>query len=335
MDAKATAGGDRPRDVESGEPSAAELTALSGGALVVALTDVGFLRLGGADRVDFLHGQVSHDVRGLRAGEQNRSLLLNHRGHALAEMRVLRGESEIEVAVEGGALQTVEQSLRAHIIFDQVELTRPAEPRAVLTVQGPGSEALLAGLVAAPLPGPGRFTSEELAGRPVTILRSARTSDGGFDLHLPGAALQTVTESLVQAGALAGSREALELARVCAGLPAAAAEGGEGILPQEAGLEPLVSYRKGCYLGQEIMARIEARGKLRRELGGLLLQGEPEPGERDVLSDGRSVGRIGTVSRHPRHGFVALAVLRTDLAEGAALEAGGAPARRVPLPLPL
>ncbi|MEX2542528.1 MAG: hypothetical protein WD314_11995, partial [Trueperaceae bacterium] len=142
-----------------------------------------------------------------------------------------------------------------------------------------------------------------------------------------------LTAALTAAGAVAGGMAALRLGRVCAGLASAAGEAGEGVLPQEAGLEPLVSYRKGCYLGQEIMARIEARGKLRRELGALRLEREPEPGEREVRRDGRLVGRLGTVARHPESGVLALAVLRSDLDLDSPVEAAGVPARRIRLPV--
>jgi folate-binding protein YgfZ len=139
--------------------------------------------------------------------------------------------------------------------------------------------------------------------------------------------------ALLSAGATAGGRPALELARVAAGIPSVAGEAGEGVLPQEAGLEALVSYRKGCYLGQEIMARVEARGNLRRRLGVLRLEGEPSEGARDIRHEGRRVGRLGTLARHPGLGLIALAVLRSDLGEDASLEVGGAVARPAALPL--
>jgi tRNA-modifying protein YgfZ len=112
-----------------------------------------------------------------------------------------------------------------------------------------------------------------------------------------------------------------------AGLAAAAAEGEEA-LPQEAGLDDRVSYRKGCYLGQEIMARIEGRGTLRRGLARLRLDGAPLDAQaRDVIDGGgRSVGRVGSAAPTPQ-GWQALAVLRLDVADGAALRALGVEAQ--------
>jgi folate-binding protein YgfZ len=314
-------------------PAEAELAAWQTGALLVPLLDAQRLRLAGADRVDFLHGQVSNDVRGLRPGSTNRSLLLNHKGQALAEMSVLRRGGRIDVVVEGGAVAVVEESLRRHIIFDQVELGAPEAPEAVLTLQGPEAEAILTRAIGAEGPAVGSFLEHDLEGAPVTLWRSKRCGAGGFDLLAPEAAAEKLVLALLSAGATAGGRPAMELARVSAGIASVAGEAGEGVLPQEAGLDALVSYRKGCYLGQEIMARIEARGNLRRRLGMLHFEGEPGAGERDIRQDGRTVGRLGTVARHPGLGLIALAVLRSDLSEDVPLEVAGAVARQAPLPL--
>src|SRR5690554_5613261 len=97
-----------------------ELATLGGGALLVALPAVGSLRLAGEDRVDFLHGQIANDVRGLPTWGSNQSLLLNHRGHALAQLRVVREEETLLALVEDGALEVLRESLERHIIFDQV-----------------------------------------------------------------------------------------------------------------------------------------------------------------------------------------------------------------------
>jgi folate-binding protein YgfZ len=327
--------GHSPEEGVHAGPSPAEIAALDEGALLVPLPDCGRLRLTGADRIDFLHGQISNDVRGMRPGTTNRSLLLNHKGHALAELRVLRFDERLEALVEDGLVETVERSLRQHIIFDQVELARPRDSL-LLTVQGPGVGDVLDRALsrdqASELPAAGDFTATAVGGRSLVVWRSSRSRAGGVDLLLEDAAAKQVVESILAAGAVPGSRSALDWARVAGGFATAAHEAGEGILPQEAGLEELVSYRKGCYLGQEIMARIEARGKLRRGLGALKLDREPVGGQREVVLDGKTVGRLGTTVRHPEHGLVALAVLRTDLPPEAVLEVGEAPARQVPLP---
>ena len=319
-------------------PTPQELTALSTDALLVALPDAGVLTLAGEDRVDFLHGQVANDVRGLPPGGTNTTLLLNHKGHALAQLRVLRGEELIITLVEDGAIDLVEESLESHIIFDQVTLGRRPDLRAFTLQGGRAGEILTAALGPGVLPAPGHYS--ELAGAAgaagrVLVVPARRSEAGGFDLLTEADDAAAITGALRAAGAAEGSRAALDLARVCAGIASAAGEGGEGVLPQEAGLEEYLSYRKGCYLGQEIMARIEARGNMRRGLSALRLDGPPQPGERDITLDGRRVGRLGTAALHPAAGPVALAVLRNDLPEGAEVEVGGVRARPVTLPLAL
>ena len=105
-------------------------------------------------------------------------------------------------------------------------------------------------------------------------------------------------------------------------------------MPQEAGLAYAVSYRKGCYLGQEIMARIEARGTVRRRLVGLKLGKVPEPGVRDLVQNGKTVGRLGGIAEHPRLGAIALGSVRTEVEVGARLEVGDMTATLSALPFP-
>src|SRR5690606_9961401 len=108
----------------------------------------------------------------------------------------------------------------------------------------------------------------------VFVYPSRRSLAGGFDLGMFGAGgADELLARLEAAGAVVVGPEQLAAARIAALLPSAGAEGGEGVLPQESGLTSLLSYRKGCYLGQEIMARIEARGKLRRSLASIELDG--------------------------------------------------------------
>ena len=139
----------------------------------------------------------------------------------------------------------------------------------------------------------------------------------------PDGSLRPAAEDLWGAGAVLAGEDALEALRIEAGIAGAELEGGDGVLPQEAGLEHAVSYRKGCYLGQEIMARIEARGNLRRRLAGLSLDGLPEAGAKDLVQNGKTVGRLGGVAEHPRLGIIALASVRTEVEAGAGLEVGG------------
>ena len=295
-------------------------------AALVPLLAVTPLRLTGADRVEFLHGQVSNEVKRLAVGEAIRALMLNVKGHALAGMRIYKREDDLFVAIEGGAGARVIQGLRAHIIFDQVELEDLSGTLASLTLQGEDAARVLTEVLGE-VPQPGRFVQPPFASAHsesarVLVGETPRSLHGGYDLHVLTKDAPALFEALLNAGAAPAGEDALTLARVVAGIPAAETEGGEGVLPQEAGLEPWLSYRKGCYLGQEIMARIEARGNVRRELRRLRLSALPAAGARDIVQNGKVVGRLGAVATRPEEGVIGLGVVRKDVAASPSGEGG-------------
>jgi tRNA-modifying protein YgfZ len=289
------------------------------GAVIVPLLGHTALRVTGADRLDFVHGQLSNEVKRLQPNTFSENLLLNHKGHALAQMRVFRREDDLFLAVEGNAGDLVEREFKAHIIFDQVELQNLSETITSFTVQGKDVAMVLESFG---LPTGNSFIQIPFASAKILVHASKRTVPGGFDVHVLSKDAETLLQRLLESGATLAGEKALEVSRVEAGISYAETEAGEGILPQEAGLEPCVSYTKGCYLGQEIMARIEARGNLRRSLKRVRLEALPTPKDRDIRASDKVVGRLGKVVEHPTLGVIALAVLRNDLLSDATLKAG-------------
>lgn len=324
-----------PAAPDPAAPDPAAWSALHEGASVVALPEVGSLRVSGEDRAPFLHGQLAHDVRGLPVGGARRSLRLDVKGHALAELAVHVRERDVHLAVDDGAAAEVAARLRSHVVFDQVEIEVLGAASSTLTVQGPRAREVLAAL-GWPWPEPERFATRPLGDASLLIAPRRRSAPGGVDVHLPTRQRDEVAAALASAGAVPGDRPALEASRVAAGLARAVPDAGPGVLPQEAGLDAALSTRKGCYLGQEMMARIEARGRLKRSLAILALGDRDGDGPADdaraVLAQGRRVGRLGTVALHPEAGLLALAVLRDDLPEDAPLRAAGRVARVLPAP---
>ena len=303
-----------------GEP-AAEVAVLDT-AGVVPLLGTGALRLTGADRLEFLHGQVSSEVKRLQTGESRAALMLNIRGHGLALMRLYRRDDDLFVAAEGGSVAKLETQLRAHIIFDQVEIQNLSDSLTALTLQGTNAGKVLNEVFQTEWPTPDMFIQVPFASAEVLVSSVARSRAGGFDLHVLTRDTEALTEALVEAGAKLAGEDALEAHRIAAGIASAEFEGGEGVLPQEAGLTYALSYRKGCYLGQEIMARIEARGKVRRRLVGLKFPELPESGERDLTQNSKTVGRLGGVAVHPSLGVIALGSVRTEVEIGEAVDVG-------------
>lgn len=308
-------------------------TGLTGGAATFELPEAGALCVRGPDRGDFLNGQVSQDVRRLEHDAARRVLLLDAKGHAQLEATVLPRGDALLVLVEDGALGALQAHLEAHVVFDQVELAPEGRHGGSLTVQGPRAAAVAASAFGAPAPpAEGRFLSV-WDDRAILVGRD-RSGRGGVDVHLLGMDAGEARAALHAAGAEDGTAVALEAARIAAGVPRVGREARAGALPQAAGLEALVNYRKGCYLGQEIMARLEARGTLKRHLVGLRLAGDPgaEAGA-PVRHQGRAVGHLGGWAPHPELGPVALAVVRDDVPDDATLEVAATTARRASLPL--
>ncbi len=298
---------------------------LSGVGMVIPLVTRGALRLTGDDRIDFLQGQLSHDVRGLRPGEARQALLLEHRGRPRADLVAVRREADVYLAVDDGRGEAVRRSLEAHVIFDQVVIQDLSATLASFVVAGEAAVQGLARVLAAPLTaleGAG-VVQVGWQGSDVLLHARPRGLQRSLDVHLLSERLPELWQALLAEGAAPAGERALAAARIEAGMAAAAFEGADA-LPQEAGLDDRISYRKGCYLGQEIMARIEARGNVRRSLARLSLAAAPVATDLAVHAEGdRVVGRVGTVARGPDGVWRALAVLRNDLGDGVELRAQG------------
>lgn len=325
-------------------PAAAEAGTAAARAVAGAIAGAATLTVSGPDASGFLQGQLANDVAGLPVGGVRRSLYLNHKGHALAEaMVVRRARDEYVLVEEGGTCAWMKAELERHVIFDDVRVVGPTPVRLVTLQAGE------VGAAASPVEGVGAVFDRAFgvaapeAERVVTLAGgfaypSRRSELGGYDIV--SLTDHDALPALVGAGAALATPSGLTLMRVRAHASLAPQDAGEGVLPQEAGLEGALSYRKGCYLGQEIMARIEARGNLRRALARVRLAGDPRPhggppgpaGEawRELRAAGRAVGRLGTVVEAEDGGFEALAVMRSDVPDDVPVTtASGIAARRL------
>lgn len=274
----------------------------------VHLRNSAVLTVTGADRTGFVQGQIANDIQGLQTGEAKRSLVLNLRGQAIADLTVLETGSAYLLVVEDGMRDWLAATFDHHIIFDQVEL-ESTDSFTHLSVQGPAAASVQA----------------ELANVAAHVWERSRSRAGGLDVLVQAEHVAAVHEVLAAANIAEVSLAAHTAERVLAGLPLATQDAGEGVLPQEAGLESALSYRKGCYLGQEIMARIEARGNLRRHLTQVVVPSGAELPARGAIEndEGRTVGIIGSQGALPNGSRVALAVLRNDLDQDAILNVAG------------
>lgn len=305
------------------------------------LDDRGLLAVEGADRVRWLDGMVSNDVAALAPGPERSgcyALLLTPKGRIVADLHVLHRDQALWLETARAALADVVGRLEKLRVADDVRLVDRSAEFDRLALEGPAAPGILEA-VGAPLPvSPDAWVELELAGTGVLAAAYGWSGESAFQLFAPAGAGGGVAEALRAAGAGRGlveaGPEALEILRIEAGVPRLGAELDEDVFPAEAGLERAVSSTKGCYTGQEIVARLGSRGRVNHRLVGLSLSegGPPAPGAR-VEADSREVGEVTSACRSPAAGSIALAFLRLPWdAPGTEVRVAGRAARVAPLP---
>jgi tRNA-modifying protein YgfZ len=302
--------------------------ALREGGGLVDRSERGKLVVSGPDAVEFLQGQLTNDLEALVPGDGCYAALLDRKGHMQADMRVLRlAEAEVWLDTEPGAADAVVRHLSTYKVGRQVELAEPGSELAILSLVGPAAGELIGTGPLAP-----EHAHRELEVGSVGC--RAVATDLGIDLICPASQAPDVARALIEAGAAKVSEPAAEILRVESGRPRFGREMSAATIPQEAGIDGrAVSFTKGCYIGQETVARLHYKGKPNRHLRGLRLEG-PVAEDDPIALDDREVGRIGTAVISPAHGPIALAVIRREAEPGAMVEvgAGGVGARVVELP---
>jgi folate-binding protein YgfZ len=311
---------------------ASEYRVLTDGCGLIDRSERGKLALTGTERKSFLAGQVTNDIEGLTAGGGCYAAFLTHKGKMLGDLRVLAAEdpgveAELLLDTERATLQALFDMVRRFKIGYDVELHKRTVQRGLLSLVGPGARAAAG---AEDLPQDEyAHRAGEIAGHPVRLI----ATDVGVDVLCDADDTDAVREALLAAGAEPVSEEAAEILRVERGRPRYGYELDDATIPQEAGLnERAVSFTKGCYVGQETVARLFYRGKPNRHLRGLRLSEAVQSGAELRLGE-RVVGRLASSLVSPTHGPIALALVRREAAPGdtVAVE-GGATAQVVELP---
>jgi folate-binding protein YgfZ len=281
----------------------AEHTALRQAAAVIDLSFRGRLCLLGADRVRLLNGQVTNDVKALVAGRGCHAAFCSPKGRLVSDAYVYSLAQELLLDFEPGLTAALTQRLEHHIVAEDVQVVDVAPHYGLFSVQGPRAAEVLARLeLFAPLPADALAfvsASDPTLGDLYAMNRS-RAGFPGVDLFVPADALGAVFDKLVAAARDCGGQvagfTALEWARFEAGVPRFGVEMDETNLPPEAGLDrDAISYSKGCYTGQETIARVRTYGSVTKALRGLRLPAGitelPRKGTK-LFRDGREVGQI-------------------------------------------
>ena len=316
------------------EAVAGEYAASREAAAIVDLAERAVLEVGGPQRQKFLHNILSNDLLGREPGQGCLAALMEVKGHLVALMRVLVTPDAVRLELPGARLAVVEAALLHYKVGAPVRFG--SKPTAVFGLLGPEARGLLAGLGAAlpDLPAEGH-ASATLVGQDVRIARASDLPCGGFVLHVPPDAAAPTWTALLSSGARPLGRRALDALRIEAGRPWYGSDIDASNLLHETGLlREYHSASKGCYIGQEVIARLEARGgHVNRALRGLRLTAPASAGAA-VTAGGDEVGRITTAAVSPRLGPIAMAyVHRNHFAPGTPVEVEGQPATVAALPL--
>jgi folate-binding protein YgfZ len=284
------------------------------------------LAVAGPDAAEYLQGQLTNEVEALSPGEGCYAALLDRKGHMQADMRVLRDQESLLVDAEEAGGEALLRHLSMYRIGSDVSIDDVSAQEAVLSLIGPAASEIAVG---GPL-GPEHAHREVLAGGHAC---RAVATDAGVDLIVPAEQAEAVAEALRAGGAEPVSEAAAEILRVESGRPRFGREMTTATIPQEAGInERAVSFSKGCYIGQETVARLHYRGKPNRGLRGLRLAAPAAAGDPVRLGE-RELGAVGTAVLSPRHGPIALAILRREAEPGATVAVGdGIEAEVVELP---
>ena len=280
----------------------------------------GKLRLHGAEAAEFLQGQVTNDVEGLAPGQGCYAALLTHKGKVRVDMRVLRGDDWIWLDTEPGLEPLMTRTVETYGIGRDARVEDVTTSHAILSLLGPAARAALD--VEPPAEEHAFVTGEH------GLYVSTQL---GVDVICPAAGADAVRAAL---GVEPVSPEAAELLRIEAGRPRFGIDFDAETIPEEAGLnERAVSFTKGCYVGQETVARLHYKGKPNRHLRGLRLS-EPAPTGTELRLGDRTVGTLGSAAVSPVHGPIGLALVRREAAPGDELGLGdsGATAAVVELP---
>lgn len=292
-----------------------EYFALTQGAGIVDFTHRSRLEATGDDRRSFMHKLTTNDVNGLTDGSGCEAFFLDARGHVLGHAFLISTGQSIVVETVSGQNEVLLKHLDRYLIREKVELYDRTRDWAELLVAGARSAEVLNRLASSELPGASLSSVEmEVAGQPALVVRVQMTESGGYLVFLrDGARRQEVIEAVCKQGAVLCGEEAFTAARIEAGFPFYGLDITDKNLPQEVARdECAISFRKGCYLGQETVARIDALGHVNKTLVRLTFEGnEVPPAGTDLIAGEVDVGQVTSAAFSPgKKAAVALGYVR-------------------------
>ena len=302
----------------------------------VGIVDVSYRsrhQLTGEDRATFLHRIISNDVESLSSGQGTYAMLLTHRGKIIADLNIYVFEDAITIDTAPETAENLFNELDKYIIADDVELVDVTEEMGTVAVHGPNASALVQSALNMSELGtlPERHScvreGDAVFQHPIACVRTNATGEVGWTLYTAADGLASLWETLIAQGAQFNVQpigwQALESLRIEAGIPRYGTELTDAVIPLEAELEHAIDFEKGCYIGQEIVARMKYRGHPNRLLRGIEIDAIPTSQDdcelrsgAKIFNAGKEVGWVTSATFAPTLGKqVALGYVRIAVTE--------------------
>ena len=253
----------------------------------------GKLRVTGSDRERFLHGMLTNTVEGLVSGQGNYTAMTTPQGHTLTDLVVIHRGEEIFLETEPGYQDKLRVSLEKFLIADDVTLEDVSGNFAIIGLQGPAANQVISAAAGQTFETMSQFDSVDLhiGSLPIVVVCHSYTGENGYEIWTLAEDAADVWRDLANSGAEPVGCVATDVLRVEAGIPRYGLDFDERVMPLEAGIASAVDFEKGCFIGQEALAKMHNLGKPRRYLCGLVIAGsEPAPRETEIFVDGKEVG---------------------------------------------
>ena len=308
--------------------------------------DLGFrawLSVSGGDRVRWMNGMVTNNIRDLSAGHGVYAFLLNPQGRILGDMLVHNLGETLAVETDRSQIEKITATFDHYIIMDDVEVTNIRERQTALGLAGPKSRDILnaAGIKIPELQPLQSITPKcdcDCGCAECTVVRGDDTSQEAYEIWLAPKDVYKTWQALLAAGATPVGSEALEIQRITTGIPLYGIDIRERDLPQETEQTRALNFSKGCYVGQEIVERIRSRGNVHRKFSGFLIEGVPAIAAGAKITSGeKEVGEVtsAAVLRMPAgERTVAVGYIRREVGvPGHEVTIGSVKAQVIQLPL--
>lgn len=300
-----------------GDTKAEYAVVREGGAGLIDLSHRGRIKVTGTEAVQFLNGLITNDVKTLEVGAWMAAAFPNVQGRLLASARVLHREGEFLFDTEGVTSANVSKHLSRFVPAGDFHVTDVSAEMLCLSIQGAGAPEIVTAVLgtAAGLVEPWRTLDVPFAAGIAAVIRATHTAEDGFDVFVDSGDASALMSALIDAGARPVGEEVIETLRIEAGIPRFGVDVSESNVVLEAGQDDEVSFTKGCYVGQEIIARIHFRGHVAKRLAGVTIDGSEQADVGNTLhaNDGKEVGRITSGTYSPVLGqHVCLAIVKYD-----------------------